>query len=354
MPLPQNNYSQELAVVNGSGYAGSGDSDTVDGNGRVTPDALSGGLANVHGEPAPKTTTGVAPGVYVASIDGTEITGGGFYVSGDAQVSLSVVGNDQVITIDQGGQTSTITVDFDGNQTTLSSGGISRSFGGVPMDSSLGPSQSRPGISLFVNGSVTSLAGPAAVDGNTGPALAPDAALTITAQRHVTITGDLKYSDPIVASDGTPLPRANQNRSVLGIFTNDGNVILQPDSTRTSGIGANLEINAAVAAFNSNTRNDGGRTEGAIIYGDGTPQAGSTLRIVGARIQSNIANIKYRKRSIFFDPRLDGGQFAPPFFPGVEIKPEGGDLRISFPGEGAIRIYADAWQRDERRRKREE
>jgi hypothetical protein len=146
-----------------------------------------------------------------------------------------------------------------------------------------------------------------------------------------------------LATTGTPLPRANQNKSVLGIFTNDGNVILQPDSTHTSGIGANLAIDAAIAAFDSNPKNNGGRTEGAILSGEGTPQAGSTLRLVGARIQSNIANIQYRKRAIFFAPRLDGGQFAPPFFPGIEITPQGGDLRISFPGEGANANIDKQW-----------
>ena len=83
----------------------------------------------------------------------------GVYVSGDAQISLSVSGNDQVVTITQGGQTSTITIDYDNNQTIFSSGGPSRTFGGVPMDVSLGQSQATPGVSLFVNGSVTSLFG---------------------------------------------------------------------------------------------------------------------------------------------------------------------------------------------------
>ena len=354
VPLPKNNFSQELAVVNGSGYAGSAEPGTVDGSGRVTPDTLASNLADAQGRPATTAPNGVAPGVYVASSDGASITGGGIYVSGDAEVSLSVSGDDQVVSITQGGQTSTITIDYDGNRTVFSSGGVSRTFGGVPMDTSLGASQATPGVSLFVNGSVTSLSGPSAVDGTTGPALAPDAAMTITAQRHVTITGDLKYSDPVVASDGTPLPRANQNKAALGIFTNDGNVVLQPDADRTSGRAHDLEIHAAIAAFNANTGNDGGKTEGAILFGEGTPAANSTLRIVGARIQANIANIKYRKRAIYFDPRLDGGQFAPPFFPGTEIKPSTGDLEIAFPGEAAVRIYADAWQRDERRRKRED
>ena len=166
--------------------------------------------------------------------------------------------------------------------------------------------------------------------------------------------GILGIAERVEAIGGTPLPRANQNKSVLGIFTNDGNVVLQPDAAKTSGRAGDLEVNAAIAAFNANTANDGGEIEGAIMFGEGQPPGGATLRVVGARIQSNIANIKYKKRAIHFDPRLDGGQFAPPFFPGTEITPSSGDLRISFPGEGAVRIYADAWERDERRRKRED
>ena len=176
--------------------------------------------------------------------------------------------------------------------------------------------------------------------------------MTITAQRHITITGDIKYSEPVVGPDGTPLPRANQVESILGIFTNDGNVLLEPDPAKTAGNGSSLEINAAIAAFNADKGNDSG-VEGAILYGNGAPQRGAKLTIVGARIQSNIANIKYRNRQIFFDPRLDGGQFAPPFFPGIEITKTEPKLEINFPGERSVLVYANAWQRDERRQRKQ-
>src|SRR4029079_3937047 len=111
-------------------------------------------------------------------------------------------------------------------------GGVTRTFTGIPMDSSLGPTQSVPGISLFVDGSITSLSGPQAVNGQVAPAISPKTAMTITSQRDVTVTGDIKYADPVIGPDGSPTPRANQNTSVLGIFTNDGNVVLQPDPAR--------------------------------------------------------------------------------------------------------------------------
>lgn len=351
VPLPKNNFVQELAVINGSGYRGSeGETPLVDARGRVTPEALRDNLSDVHGRTPQVSGSDISPGVFVASTDGTEITGGGIYVNGDAQIALSTSGAAQVISVTQGTTTTTITLDYTSSTTTVSASGTTRTFTGVPMDRSLGPSQSKPGISLFVDGSVTSLSGPPAVNGQTGAAIAPQTAMTITAQRHVTVTGDVKYAEPIVASDGTPLPRANSAESVLGIFTNDGNVVLQPSPTHTDGDGASLEIDAAIAAFNADKSNDSG-VEGAILYGVGSPARNAKLTIVGARLQSNIANIKYRTRQIFFDPRLDGGQFAPPFFPGIEITKTDPKVEINFPGERAVTIYANAWQRDERRRR---
>lgn len=348
---PQNNFVQELAVINGNGYNGSIEQGTVDGQGRVTPATLASGLSDARGS-LPQVSGGDIPnGVYVSSNDGSSITGGGIYVNGDARVELTTNGTSQTVQVTQGSTVSTVTIDFESNTTTFSSGGTSRVFTGVPMDSSLGESKATPGISLFVDGSITSLSGPRAQEGQTGPAIAPQTAMTITAQRNITVTGDIKYSEPIVGADGNALPRANQVKSVLGIFTNDGNVVLQPDGTRTDGEGTSMEIDASIAAFNSNKSNDGGKLEGTIVYGDGSPGSGSRLKIIGARVQSNIANIKYKNRQIYYDPRLEGGNFAPPFFPGTEIKKNTSDLKIVFPGEQAVVILANAWQRDERRHK---
>jgi hypothetical protein len=350
--LPENNYYQELAVLNGNGYRTDGETSLVDARGRATTDALSSRLSDVEGRPPQAGGSDIPPGVYVTSTDGTEITGGGIYVNGDAGIALSVADGAQVISVTQGARTTTITVDYARSTTTVSEGGVARTFTGVPTDSSLGESRATPAIGLFVDGTVTSLSGPDAVSGQTGAAIAPQPAMTITAQRNIRVTGDVKYAEPIVAPDGTPLPRANQAKSVLGIFTNDGNVVLDPDPSRTDGNGRSLEIDAAIAAFNSNRSNDNG-VEGAILYANGAPPADAKLTIVGARIQSTIANIKYKNRQIYFDPRLDGGQFAPPFFPGIEIVANDPKLTIEFPGERAVLVYANGWQRDERRTHRD-
>jgi hypothetical protein len=331
---------------------GSAQDTAVDGNGRVTPDALTSGLTDAQGRQPEATAHGITPGVYVGSSDGSSITGGGIYVNGDADISLTTAGDTQTIDVTTQGTRSTITIDYASNTTTLTTGGTSRTFQGVPTDSSYGPGQSKAGTSLFVNGSVTSLSGPSAVDGATAPALGPKTALTITAQRNIRITGDIKYSESVVGPDGAPVPRANQIDAVLGIYTNDGNVELAPDPSRTDGDGLSLEIDAAIAAFNSNTGNDGGKTEGSIVFTGAHLPGGARLRIVGARIQSNIANIKYRNRQVYFDPRLDNGNFAPPFFPGIDTGKPSSTLEINFQGEQAVVILADGWQRDERRKKK--
>jgi hypothetical protein len=113
-----------------------------------------------------------------------------------------------------------------------------------------------------------------------------------------------------------------------------------------------MELDAAIAAFDANPANNGGKVEGTIVYtGPGSLDPRARLKIVGARLQSNIANIGYKSRAVYFDPRFDGGQFAPPFFPGVETREKPKELRIGFAGEQAIVVFADSWQRDTRRHK---
>ena len=187
-----------------------------------------------------------------------------------------------------------------------------------------------------MNGSVTSLSGPPAVDGSTAPAIGPKTALTITAQRNVRITGDIKYSEPVVGPRTARPFRPRTRTTGLGIYTNDGNVELAPNHTRTDGDGKSLD-GGAIAAFNSNTANDGGKIEGSIVFTGAHLPAGARLRVVGARIQSNIANIKYRNRQVYFDPRLDNGNFAPPFFPGVDTGKPASSLRDQLPGRAGRR-----------------
>jgi hypothetical protein len=355
VPLPKNNYSQELAALNGAGEAN--DDTPVDANGRPTPEALARNLSDINGVNPQPSGADVPPGVYISSTDGTSITGGGIYVNGDARIALSTTGSSQVIQITQGGTTTTITVDYTARQTVMSNGSTSRTFIGVPVNGLLGPSQTTDGISLFVDGTISGLSGPQAMNGTTPPAIHPETAMMITAQRHIRVTGDLKYTDPVVSPNGNPLPNGERVESVLGIFTNDGNVELAPDPSRTDGNGLSLEIDAAIAALDADRANNAGKLEGTIVYAGGDrPAAKARLKIVGCRIQSRVADIKYRNRTVHYDPRLADGRFAPPFFPGTEVKRSttGTGMTVEFGGEEAVAIYADAWQRDTRRRKKQQ
>ncbi len=344
VPLPDNNFSQEYAVINGSGITDlradgrpvdppgaipadnqGKDIPVFDASGRVTADALAANLRDAgKNKPAITTSNGtrlLANGIYISSSDGASITGAGIYVQGDAddiQMKVGANGKDQIYVIKQGNKTVTVTVNPVNNTTTVSSGNQSTSYTGVPTDKSAdfeNPAKWKPGMSLFVNGSVKSLRGGTTSSG-AGNALAPGTRTTLTAQRHITITGDIKYTDRVVNSLGDPVTSYNQVENVLGIFTNDGNVEMKPNSSFVSS-GLSLRIDAAIVSFNSKTSNDSGQIEGSIVYTGSTPGSNDKWTLIGSRVQSKINNIGYSKRDIFFDPRFRGGNFAPPFFPGT-------------------------------------
>ncbi|HLG13208.1 MAG TPA: PilX N-terminal domain-containing pilus assembly protein [Blastocatellia bacterium] len=372
VPLPRNNFSQEYAVINATGITdsnpdgspvdppaavprnGLGDLLPVfDASGRVTVEALALNLRDVSGA-APNVSGGaLASGVYISSADGSNVTGAGIYVQGDASDIQLVadMNGDQVYIIKQslGGSTVTTTIrtSFANNKTTISSGSNSKTLSGVFTDKGdwMNP---RPGAMLFVNGSINSLRG--GKDSlNNGPAIASQGRLTVTAQRSITVTGDLKYANPVTNSDGTPVSNINTVNNVLGIFTNDGNVNLAPKSSFVNGPGLTLEMNAAVASFNANTSNDGTRIEGSITYTGGTSTgANDRWRLIGSRVQSKINNIGYNYRDIYFDIRFSGGKFAPPFFPGTtyELSPIPAEAEVAISSVDSPSATAMSWFRN--------
>ena len=217
VPLPANNFSQEYAVINGTGITAT-DSfgnpvdpppvsvpTVLDGAGRVTKEALQANLrglavsvsAGTNSNAAPdyvlangNTTSVAASGVALAngvylSADATSVTGAGIYVQGNAldiQLVPGSLATDQRYIIRQractppatcGSSTitTTITVSPTSNTTTVQRGTDSaRTYAGVPTDRS-DPANPTSGTSLFVNGSIDSLRG--GVNGSTTqPALA--------------------------------------------------------------------------------------------------------------------------------------------------------------------------------------
>jgi hypothetical protein len=236
----------------------------------------------------------------------------------DLQLYAETAG-DQYVVVTQGTKVTTIRTNYAAQTTTIStnSPNASKTFTGVFTDKS-DPNNIQAGVSLFVNGSINSLRG--GTNGSTTKAaIAPNTRMTLTAQRDITVTGDIKYANQVANLDGSSVSNIGSIKNVLGIFTNDGNMNLAPNSSYVGGSGLSLEINAAVITFNSNTSNDNsGEIEGSITYtGSTDPGTNDRWRLVGSRVQSKINNIGYNYRDIFFDQRFSGGSFSPPFFPGT-------------------------------------
>jgi hypothetical protein len=363
VPLPPNNFSQEYAVINGTGITDKKSDGTpvdppattkdssgnpilvIDSTGHVTADALAVNLrdsSNKAGTVTSAKLNGGADAVYISSGNGTSITGAGIYVQGNV-TDMQLYSNltDQVYVIKQAsGKTTTVTVSTLLNKTTISdSAGKTSSFTGVPTDKS-DPAHVQPGVSLFINGSVNSLRG--GFDSTTGKnvaALAAGTRVTITAQSDITITGDLTYASSVVDSAGLPVTNYNAVTNVLGLFTGNGNVNLAPNASYNSDAALSLQVHGAIVAFNSDTTDDGGGIDGSITYTGGTNPSGSDKwTLVGSRVQAKINNIGYANRNIFFDPRFSGGGFRPPFFPGTTYS-----LGVlSVPGVITITAVSDA------------
>ncbi|MFL6212941.1 MAG: hypothetical protein ACJ74J_03505 [Blastocatellia bacterium] len=344
VPLPTNNFSQEYSVINSTGVIDIGsdglpvDKPAVmptdshgnpvtvfDSTGRVTATALKLNMRTGAGA-VPTVSSGVlANGVYIASSDWSSVTGSGIYVKGNAD-DIQIYGDtngDQVYVVKQGSTTTTVRTSYANNTTTVSQGSSTKTLSGVFKDKA-DPTSIKNGAMLFVDGSISSLRG--GVDSSGAkPAIASQTRLTIAANRNIYIDGDLKYASPVANSDGTPVSNIGSITNVLGIFTNDGNVLLSPTDSYTSAGGLGLEMHAAVVAFNSNTGNDTSAPygiEGSIVYDPNNTAPGSTdrWRLVGSRVQSKISTIGYSNRDIFYDARFSGGSFAPPFFPGTDYE----------------------------------
>jgi hypothetical protein len=307
VPLPPNDYNQEQAVLDGKGVAG----------GAITNAQLNAALKNVSQVAYP--VGGAASGVYLpyALVGGVPtFKGGGIYVQGNANVTLSTSGAAaQVYTITQGGTTTTVTINNTANTTTVVSGGTTLNITGVP--DQIDPATSAvigPATMVYVNGSINALSGP----GQGVAAVQDGTDLTITASTNVTITGDILYKTPPVTLaanqiPGTPadtLIPGNNKGQALGIFTNNGDIQLA--NTQANG---NLEVDASLASIcGSGTGSYCG--QGGVVN---TGNAINTLNIVGGRIQNQIKNIGATTRNVFFDRRFSQNGFAPPWFPSTNV-----------------------------------
>jgi hypothetical protein len=308
IPLPPNDYNQKRAVLDGKGASGTA----------LTNSDLNSVLRDVNKTAYP--STGTNSGVYLPyTVDAqgkATFVGGGIYVKGNANVTLSTSGSSaQVYTVVQNGVTTTVTIDSGSNTTVVTAGGKTTTINGVPTqnDPSTGAA-TRDATMLYVDGNITSLSGP----GQGKPAIQDGTALTITAANNVTVTGDILYkTEPVTQTQnqipGTPadtLIPGNDNKQVFGIFTNTGDI--QLNNSQSNG---NLEIDGSVATISQTG------SGGLVNIGNSI----NTLTIVGGRIQNQIKNINSTTRNVFFDRRFAKNGFAPPWFPSTTVTQTGTD-----------------------------
>lgn len=343
VPLPQNDFSQKRAVLDGQGT----DTSTVSNS------DLANKLRDVNKNSYPGA--GASSGVFLPyDVVGGVPTfkGGGIYVEGDASVVLQpgAAANQQTYTITQTGSTTitqpvfnkqghqtgtttvtvptttttVITVNKPLNSTDPGSTAMTQTYSvngtpqttqnlnvtGVPESRDPSGNAVNPQTMLYVDGNITSLSGP----GVGQPAIQNGAAVTITAANNVTVTGDILYkTEPVTKTQNqipnspadTLIPGAD-NGQVLGIFTAGGNINLNNQQSST-----NLEIDASLATISA-----GG--SGGLVN---TGSAINTLTIVGGRIQNTIQNINSTTRNVFFDRRFLQNGFAPPWFPSTTVTP---------------------------------
>jgi Tfp pilus assembly protein PilX len=314
VPLPTNDFNQQRAVLDGKGSGG-----------QPSPSEMNNALKDPKGNPYPNSATKPSSGVFLPySVDSSgnrTFTGGGIMVEGDASVVLTPSGSaGQTYQITQGTTTTTITINptpqpgFPNGTTSVSVNGKSQPvISGVPsmFDPASGAYMGYDTM-LYVDGNITGLRGP----GEGQPAINDSTALTITAAKNVTLTGDVTYkSEPVTlaASGTTPadtLIPTNDHGQTLGIFTAGGDIILNDTQVNAQGkFDGLMEIDASLA-----TIAQGGT--GGLVNPNGLI---NTLTIVGGRIQNNIKNINTTTRNVLFDVRYANGNFSPPWFPSTSL-----------------------------------
>jgi hypothetical protein len=294
---PPNSYSQKWAAVDGKGRGES--------NSNPNNTDLNTYMKNIAGTPYP--TGGATSGVYLnyTTVSGTKtMVGGGLYVKGDAQVTLSTSGaSAQVFTI------TTMTVDPVANTTVVRSGSTTLTLVGVPKDLSVSPPQ--PGTMIYVDGNITSLRGP----GQGVAAVQDGAAITITALNDVNITGDVVYkTEPVTTTQNqvpgtpvdTPIPGNDKNQDI-GIFTANGNIVLSSPYSNS-----NLQVDGSLAAIGGSCASSKcGFTVNGYI---------NTFNNIGGQIQTNIFAANMNTQNTYYDRRYTSrAGFAPPWFPSTTI-----------------------------------
>ena len=107
--------------------------------------------------------------------------------------------NLQIFTITQGGTTTTVTVDLAGSTTTFKTGASAAVvLDGVPSNLNVNPPTEA--AMVYVNGSITSLAGAGS------SSIQNNSAVTVTANGDMTITGNITYATEPVTTTQNQIP----------------------------------------------------------------------------------------------------------------------------------------------------
>jgi hypothetical protein len=331
VPLPDNDFTQQWAIIDGLGCGEHGTTCGVSAPPNPTDAELAAALKDISGNAAGSSNNGV----YLPFCTGgagcttpNTVTGGGIFVEGDASIQLSTGtdGSGNLTQIYQITQTSsgggghrwghsggsggtsvvtTITTNLAANTTTIARSGVTtRVLTGVPMNNTGGTPQ--PGTMLYVDGTITGLKGP----GQGQPAIQDHSQITVSGAGDINITGDLIYKHEPVTLDGsaTYIP-GNDFDQVLGVFTNHGNINL--DSPYSNN---NLQTDASLAAINSTCPG------GSSSCGFHTNSSINTWTIVGGRIENYAHSVSISHGNTYFDRRFTLRQgFAPPWFPSTLV-----------------------------------
>jgi Tfp pilus assembly protein PilX len=323
VPLPTDSFSQMQAVLDGMGEncAAGASGCTTSSPSNAT---LAATLTNAAGS---AWSSGASTGVYLPYTPGSpntlnlnSTTGafGGIYVQGNVDQmilsagTISVGGSThktQVIKIYQGITTTTVTLDLTGGTTRIQDGTHdSGAMTGLPQNMTVTPPTE--GCMVYVTGRISSNPSATAPTGLSGPssgaAIQDGSGVTVTAGGTISITGNLTYSTEPVSLNVSDTPVSPAPTNVLGIYTNGGNVQLQPPSNVST-----LEIDASIATLNGTSGSSYGITA---VWNTIT-----NVNIVGGRVQNvALSGSSVTARNIYFDQRFANG-FSPPWFPTTTI-----------------------------------
>lgn len=253
-----------------------------------------------------------AAGVYLPSpASGNKA---GIYIQGNAQVHLSVQNGKQIYTILQGNQATTISVTYPNGPTVITR----------PNGTTETRSNYIPNGQLYVEGSITSLKGPArtgtlptplpannVVPPQIPPAIASESQLNIAAATDIVVQGDLTYETNPVTT-----PSAN---NILGLIAGSGSVRVGTAAPNDLYMHGALLAGAAGQGFKVDDYNKGS-PRGSIHLLGSLAESKEPPRGIGEIANDGTVKVVQGYGDAFnFDRRFVSGAKSPPFFPGTSL-----------------------------------